>query len=431
MSQFIPANNYKPSDEIDLVELLQGLWKQKLLITLFTCVVAAGAAIYAFLATPQYEVQSLLRLTSINDLDELNSTGVYKLEPSEALKQVGASLDSYATRIAFFTENTQLIEPLHKPNRSLQQDVDVLNDGGGFKVLQPDPKKSDNLAAFVGIQLRYSSSVDGVKIVNGLVESAIEQERVRIAADLRGVVSSRVRELERKIKTARAGYETEKLSKIAQLSEADTLKRAQLQDELKALRQELKTLRGQRVTQLEEAAQIAKALSIIKPSTRSSLGEEERVSTVNGNIIRTEVSNQQLPLYFMGTEALEAERSALLQRRSDDFTQPRVAEIQKQLQLLENNRQIEVLKKRENQDLFLSDLAKLHREGARLKSINLDLSTLQLVRIDQKAEPPTKPIAPKKTLIIGLGIILGGLLGVFVALIRSMLINRKTRVEVV
>lgn len=428
MSQFPSVSNYKPLDEIDLVELFQGLWKQKLLIILFTCVVAAGAAVYAFLVTPQYEVQSLLRLTSIKELDELNRTGVYKLKPSEALKQVGASLDSYTTRIAFFTENTQLIEPLHKPNRSLQQDIDELNDGGGFTILQPDPKKADNLAVFVGIQLRYPAGVDGVKIVNGLVESAIEQERERIAADLRGVVKSRVRELERQINTARAGYEAEKLFQIAQLSEVDTLKRAQLQDELKALRQELKTLRMQRVTQLEEAARIARSLGIVKPSTRSSLGEEDRSNTVNGNVIRTEVSNQQLPLYFMGTEALEAERSALLQRRSDDFTQPRVAQIQKELQLLENNRQIEVLKKRENQDLFLSNLAKLHEEGARLKSINLDLSTLKLVRIDQQAEPPIKPIAPKKALIIGLGIVLGGLLGVFVALTRNMLINRKARI---
>ncbi|MDO8335213.1 MAG: Wzz/FepE/Etk N-terminal domain-containing protein [Candidatus Saccharibacteria bacterium] len=431
MSQLTPVNNYKPSDEIDLVELFEGLWKQKLLITLFACAVTVGAASYAFLATPRYEVQSLLRLTSIKDLDELNSTGVYKLEPSEALKQVGASLDSYATRINFFTENPQLLEPLHKLNRSLQQDVDVLNEDGGFKILQPDPKKTDNLAGFVGVRLTYPSSVDGVKILNGFVKSAVEQERARIAADLDGVVSSRLRGLERQINTARAGYEAEKLSEIAQLSEADTLKRAQLQDELRALRQELKTLRMQRITQLEEAAQIAKTLGIIKPSTPGSLGEEARDNAVNGNVIRTEVSNQQFPLYFMGVEALEAERAALLQRRSDDFTQPRVAKIQKELQLLENNRKIEVLKKRENQDLFLSNLAKLHQEGARLKSINLDLSKLQLVRIDQQAEPPSKPIAPNKSLIIGVGIVLGGLLGVIVALIRNVLINRKARIDVV
>ena len=428
MSQSPSVNIYKPSDEIDLVELFEGLWKQKLLIILFTCAVAAGAATYAFFATPQYEVQSMLRLASIKDLAELNSTGVYKLEPSEALKQVGASLDSYAARISFFAENTQLLESLHKSGRSLQQDVDVLNSDGGFKILLPDPKKTDALAGFVGMQLVYPSSVDGVKILNGLVESAIERERARIAADLGGVVSSRLRELERKISTARAGYEADKQSRIAQLSEADILKRAQLQDELKALRQELKTRRMQRVMQLEEATQIAKSLGIIKPSTPSSLGEVGRASAVTGNVIRTEVSNQQFPLYFMGVDALEAERSALLQRRSDDFTEPRVAKIQKELQLLEHNRQIEVLNSRENKDLFLADLTTLREEEARLKSINLDLSKLQLVRIDQQAEPPVNPVKPKKPLIVALGVVLGGMLGVFVALIRLMLRKRATKV---
>ena len=161
------------------------------------------------------------------------------------------------------------------------------------------------------------------------------------------------------------------------------------------------------------------------PSTPSSLGEEERSSAVKGNVIRTEVFNQQFPLYFMGVDALTAERSALAKRRSDDFTSPRVAQIQKELQLLERNRQIEVLKGRENQDLFLANLAKLRQEGARLKGIDLDLSALRLVSIDQTAETPLKPIKPKKFLIIALGIVLGGMLGIFAALLRSMFIKRK------
>ena len=424
MSQFAPENNYKLSDEIDLVELFESLWKQKLVITLFACAVTVGAAAYAFLATPQYEVRSMLRLASTKDLAELNSTGVYKLSPSAALKSVGASLDSYATRMSFFKENAQLLEPLQAPDGDFQQSFDALN-RNGFKILQPDSKRTDNLVQFVGVQLTYPATIDGVKILNGLVASALEQERARIAVDLAGVTSSRLAELERKMKTSRAVYEAEKQSKIAQLSESDNLKRAQLQDELKALRQELKTLRMQRVTQLAEAANIAKSLGIIKPSTPSALGEVGRDNAVNGNVIRTEVFNQQFPLYFMGVEALEAERAALLQRRSDDFTSPRVAQIQKKLQLLEHNRQIEVLNARENKDLFLADLSSLRKEEARLKNINLDLSELQLVIIDQQAELPSQPVAPNKILIIGCGLIIGVFLGVVVVLVRVAMIRRK------
>jgi LPS O-antigen subunit length determinant protein (WzzB/FepE family) len=149
------------------------------------------------------------------------------------------------------------------------------------------------------------------------------------------------------------------------------------------------------------------------------LGEGERVA--QGNVIRTEVNNQQIPLYFMGSEALEAERNALLQRRSDDFTEPRIAQIAKELQLLANNRQIEVLNKRENEDLFLKDLAIWREEATRLRNLNVDVSSLKLVSIDQVALEPLRPIKPKKALILALGLVLGGMLGLFITLLRNVL----------
>src|SRR5690606_24926840 len=112
-------------------------------------------------------------------------------------------------------------------------------------------------------------------------------------------------------------------SEIARLREADELKRKRLEDELAALRQTLNTQRQNRIQQLDEAIKIAKALG------SSGLRAEQ------GSVILTEVHNRQLPLYFMGTEALEAERNALLERTSDDFAEPRIAEIQRELQLLE------------------------------------------------------------------------------------------------
>ena len=50
--------------------------------------------------------------------------------------------------------------------------------------------------------------------------------------------------------------------------------------------------------------------------------------------MRIEINNQQVPLYFMGTDALEAERAALQQRKTDDFTEGHIAQIARELQLL-------------------------------------------------------------------------------------------------
>jgi LPS O-antigen subunit length determinant protein (WzzB/FepE family) len=425
------VNSDKPlslagSDEIDLVELFQSLWGQKWLISGVAAVVAAAAGAYAFLATPVYEVQSLLRPALIKDLDELNGTGVYTLTPADALKKVGASLDSYETRLGFFQANKNLFDGLAKPDRSLEQAFEEFS-REQFVLLKPDPKKLDNLSDYVGIQISYPEDLDGVAITNGLVAYAINAERERIAADFQVVIANRLNTVERQIKAARANYEANKASSIAKLKEADSLKRAELQDELKALRQQLRTKRMNRIAQLDESIAIAKSLGISKPTTPAAMGDEGRAAQGQGSVIRTEVNNQQIPLYFMGTETLQAERDALKARSSDDFTEPRIAEIAKELKLLEQNRKIEVLKNRKDEDLFLKQLAQLREEKARFKGLDLDLSALTLVRVDQPAAKPLKPKEPKKVLIIAIGFMLGGMLGVFVALIRSMLAKRSTK----
>ena len=420
------TNTSAPSDEIDLLELFRTLWRQRLLIALVTGACAVLAALYAFLATPVYQIQSVLRTPLIKDLDELNRTEVYKLSTGEALKRVGSALDSYEVRLKFFQANPALFAELMKEGVTPEQAFEVFNEDA-FKLLVPDPKKSEeNLAAYVGLQLDYPATLDGVTILNSLVDFAIQHEREKLEQDVRIIIENRLKKLTLDITTSRANYDTSKESRIIQLDEADRLKRALLQDELAALRTQLKTRRENRIAQLGEAIRIAEALGIRKPTTPSALGQEQR-SAAQGSMVRTEVNNQQIPLYFMGTDALEAERKTLQLRKSDDFTEPRIGEIIKELQLLETNRQIEVLKLRENEDLFLSNLAALREEEARLRNLQVDFDNLQLVTIDQRALQPSKPIKPKKALILALGLVLGGMLGVFVALVRGMVTNAKSR----
>lgn len=93
--------------------------------------------------------------------------------------------------------------------------------------------------------------------------------------------------------------------------------------------------------------------------------------------------------------------------------------------MLEHNRQIEMMQRRENEDLFLSKLAEMREEAARLNNIQLDLNQLNLVRIDQPAVKPLKPVKPKKLMIVALGLVLGGMLRMFLALIRAVFISRS------
>lgn len=425
----LPVNQQQPlqqapyGDEIDLFELFQGLWAQKVLIVLIAALCGLLSGAYVFLTEPTYEAQAMLRPAPIKGLDELNAMGVLTLSPEEALNRVGAALGSYEVRQQFFRKNEPLFEVLASDSITVEQVFrSLIKDD--LQVLQPDPKQKDQqFEAFVGLKLQYPESLAGADIVNGLIEQAITSENERIKADLAVVVKNKLASIERSASEARAGYQANKQAKIAQLMESDVLQRANLQDELKALRAELRLRRLSRITQLDEAIRIAKELGIKKPTTPSAMDQVK--ASGSGNTIRTEVFNQQFPLYFMGAEALEAERTVLRQRRSDDHTEPRIAKIQKELQLLEHNREIETLKARQDDDLFLKQLEALRTEEARLKGLSIDMKGVQLVVVDQPAITPQDPIKPKKVLVLVLGLVLGGMLGVFIALIRNLIGKRK------
>lgn len=408
-------------DEIDLFAMMHSIWKQKKLIAATALFVGAIAGAYAFLATPVYEVSTLLRPAALNDLDALNRTEVYSLPPGKALVRVGAALDSYDTRLSYFRANPKLFEAFGKAGQSPEQVFEEFN-RDSLKLVQPDPKKADLLSAYIGLEMRYPKGVEGDEILNGFVQYAIENERKQIADDLKVIINNRLSEVDTKLDAARAAYDAEKEGKIAALLEADNLKRAQLQDELKALRVQLKVRREDRIAQLDEAISIARSLGLKKPSTPSSMASEGESGS---NIIRTEVNNQQIPLYFMGTDALEAERKALRQRTSDDFVDPRVAQIRKELLLLNTNRQVEVLKQRENEEVFLSGIEPLRAERVRLANINTDMRQLSLVNVDRLALQTISPIRPRKMLIVGLGLLGGGMLGMFFFGIRHFLMLRR------
>lgn len=405
------------NDEIDLVAIFQDIWRQRWLIAGVMAFVGLIAVAYAFLATPYYQAQSILKPTSLKSFDQLNLTGVYKVDREDVLRRIGVSLESYSTRYAFFQTHRDLFGALEKSDESLDEAFERINQTA-FTVLKPDLKKDGSLSKYVGLSFVYPQGVDGVEVVNRLVKYVIEKERVLISAEVNTLLSNRLTKLKSQIEAARTGYEISKQAKIAKLLEADNVKRANLLDELNGLRQQLKLRRENRIKQLSEAIMIAEQLGIHKPATPSSMRDMD--SSGQGNLIRTEVNNQQIPLYFMGTAALAAERKALQARSSDDFTDAHVGEIEKQLRMLRNNREIEALRKRENDDLFMDKLASWEEEISYLSKLQPELLLNDIVEVDQPAVLPLSPIKPKKTLIVALGLILGGMLGVFISLCRSV-----------
>lgn len=406
---------------MDIFDTIQIIWKHKVLILCIPLLTATLSLIVLALIPKTYEVSSLLRPTAINNLDALNRSDIYTLPPQQALNKFADRLESYDTRLGFFKANPKLFEGFQKAGQSLEQGFEEFNNDS-ITVVRPDPKKTES-KTYIRLQLRYPSGIDGASILNGLVDYAQTMEREEISADLKVIVDNRLAEVTGKVDAARSSYEAEKESKIAKLNELDRLRRAQLKDELDGLRLQMKVTRNGRIAELTEAISIAKSMGIKNPSTPSSFGSEALGDS--NQVIRTEINNQAVPLYFLGTNALEAELTTLKQRSNDDFTHRRIAEISKDLKILEVNREIEILDNRKNEDVFLQNLEPLRTEMARLRAINVNMDNLNLVAIDRRAQEPIFPVKRPKMIIISVSLVLGLTIGVILALLREGMVNRR------
>lgn len=147
-----------------------------------------------------------------------------------------------------------------------------------------------------------------------------------------------------------------------------------LNEQMEAKRQLAEQRRLDRITVLEEALIVAKSIGLQSPKI------EQAANKLNME-------------YMRGSKSIEAE--------------------------------INVLKNRKSDDPFIGGLRDQQEQIAYLESIKIDPELVHVVRIDQEAEVPTSPIKPKKKLIVAVALVLGGMLGVFVALIRTALRKRR------
>ena len=155
-----PTVSPRRDDEIDIIELIRALWQRKFLIAGITFAATLIALAYALMATPYYQTQTTLRPVSAKDLDELNSSGLYKLSPEEALKRVGAGIDSYEYRLEFFRKNQELFDSeAPQGGETLEQAFSRVNED--MKTLRPDPKRSEGSFPFVGLSYIYPANING------------------------------------------------------------------------------------------------------------------------------------------------------------------------------------------------------------------------------------------------------------------------------
>lgn len=163
------------------------------------------------------------------------------------------------------------------------------------------------------------------------------------------------------------------------LSEIDTRVQS-VERQIELLRNMALKRRQDRIAQLQEALTVAESVGQEQPliTTLNASAGGELSTALDGSL-----------MYMRGAKAIRAELQVLQARQSDDP--------------------------------FILELRKLQDRLAFLKGIDVKPDNVAVFTLDSAAEVPETPIKPKKVLIIALGVVLGGMLGVFIALVRYMM----------
>ncbi|MGF6393887.1 Wzz/FepE/Etk N-terminal domain-containing protein [Pseudomonas plecoglossicida] len=258
--------------EIDLFKLTGKVCHRRGFILGVSGLCALLGAAYAFIATPVYEVSAMLRPVALNQLDALNRSQIYSLPPKTALTAVGAALDSYNTRLDFYRSRPDLIAAYQSEGESLEQGFEDFYQNI-LPLVQPDPKNSNLVSAYIGLRMRYEKGIDGARVLKYFVDYAIEREQRQLANDLQVILANSLSEIDSKLAAAESEYQAGEETSITLLEDADAIKRAQPRGELKAIRVQLKLSREARLAQLEEAISIARNLGLKKLSTPPLMAE--------------------------------------------------------------------------------------------------------------------------------------------------------------
>ncbi|UZE25363.1 Wzz/FepE/Etk N-terminal domain-containing protein [Pseudomonas sp. B21-056] len=334
------------SDEIDLIELVRGLWAQKWLIIGVTLLVTIGAAAYAFLSKPVYEAKLFIMPPTQNGIAELNYGRAKSTE-----------LDAYSIKHVYdvFARNLQA--------ESIRQKF--FNE-----VYLPSLDESQRKGALDRVYERFSREL----VVRGPGKDTPD----RFSVTVQGGDPVRATEWAKAyVQRASEAAESELIKNVT--TEASVRAR-NIEQRIVSLRETAQRLREDRIQQLREALKIAEAIGLTTPTINSSASVDITVDT--GNKMD----------YQRGSKALAAEVNVLESRASDDA--------------------------------FISGLRALQMRYNFYRKLNIDSERISVYRQDGSVEVPESPIKPRKMLALLLGVIAGGLLGGFMALIR-VVINRN------
>ena len=333
----------RPNDDVDLIEVIQGLWQQKWLILTFVTLFALVGGAYAFLSKPVYEAKAFVIPPSQKDIANLNygRTNESELAPY-SVKYVYEvflrNLQAESLRRDFFEE--YYLPSLNETERGGSQDGLYERFSKNLTIALADKNSPDRFL----LAMRGNDPAKAVE----WAEAYIDKARILAVGEL-----------------------------VENVNREAEVRARNLAHQISALRENGEHVRQDLIIQLREALRIAEAIGLEKPPI------------ISGNLSGEVSANMVGELtYIRGSKALLAEIKNIEERKLDDP--------------------------------FIKNLRALQMKYSFYKDLTVKPDDVAVFRIDGPIEAPDKPVKPKKALVLVVAILLGGVIGVFVALFRTL-----------
>lgn len=337
-------------DEIDLRDLALMLIEGWYWIVGVVVLAVAAAVAYLAVTTPTYETAFRAVPASASNFSGFNLMNGFEITPGEAYRTLGNRLSSFQNLEQFVEDN---------PDRfQIDPEADL---GQVFaNRLTVEGLTSDgNSQLMMNIAYRYPEGEEGAEILNDYVADTSEKVWT----------------------TLRNRFEDHNRAQLASLF-----------NDLQLHKETLKRSREDRLFNLEQAITVARRLGIEKPTTPQQFGRQPSGSEV----IYANIGNDgSLPLYFMGYEALEADRDTLKESIDDGLSNMMIREIEQQFE----------------QRKRISSLLSSNRLYGVDEGVEPN-HTERVVDVVEYAFRPPAPSEPRKALILALSLIVGGMVGV-------------------
>ena len=234
------------------------------------------------------------------------------------------------------------------------------------------------------------------KLINDYV-SFFDLETIRaLVSAVQDTIEQKITDIEYKIASKRQMAKLRREDQINEIVYSISSKRelakqrrddeiANIENNILAKREGAKKRRDDQVLRFKEAIVIADSLGIRK--------REDARSFIKSSQMNLDIITSSNPLYYAGTQTLEAEIKILQNRKSDDPFIPELRDLQEQLALL--------------------------------RSFKFNVEGMHAVTVDQAAYAPKNRIKPNRKLIVSLGTVAGFFLGIFLVFFVSFLQKQK------